>query len=62
MSIINNKNDNAVTHYARENGIPLAWQPCYHDPIVRNHNEKNRIAEYIEQKPAKWELDCFYGN
>ncbi len=50
----------AITRFARENGIPFAWQPRYHDRIVRNPNEMNRIAEYIEQNPAKWETDCFY--
>ena len=51
----------AVTRFARENGIPFAWQSRYHDRIVRGQNEMNRIAEYIEQNPAKWETDCFYG-
>jgi REP element-mobilizing transposase RayT len=50
----------AVTRFARENGIPFAWQPRYYDHIVRNQNDMNRIAEYIEQNPAKWETDCFY--
>ena len=50
----------AVTRFARENGIPFAWQPRYHDRIVRNQNEMNRIAEYIEPNPAKWETNCFY--
>lgn len=49
----------AVTRFARENGIPFAWQPRFHDRIVRNQNEMNRIAEYIEQNPAKWETDCY---
>ena len=51
----------AVTHFARENRIPFSWQPRYHDRIVRNRNEMNRIALYIEQNPMKWEMDCFYG-
>ena len=51
----------AVTHFARENQIPFSWQPRYHDRIVRNRNEMNRIALYIEQNPTKWEMDCFYG-
>lgn len=50
-----------VTRFARENGIPFAWQPRYHDRIVRNQNEMNRIAEYIEHNPARWESDCFYN-
>ncbi len=48
-----------VTKYARENGIPFAWQPRYHDRIVRNQNEMNRIAEYIEHNPLVWESDCY---
>ena len=51
----------AVTHFARENQIPFSWQPRYHDRIVRNRHEMNRIALYIEQNPMKWEMDCFYG-
>ena len=52
----------AVTHFARQNGIPFAWQSRYHDHIIRNQDEMNRIAEYIEQNPLKWESDCFNGN
>ena len=51
----------AVTRFARDNEIPFAWQPRYHDRIVRNQNEMNRIAEYIEHNPARWESDCFYN-
>lgn len=51
----------AVTRFAREQNIPFAWQPRYYDHIVRNQNEMNLIVEYIEQNPAKWESDCFYG-
>ncbi len=50
----------AVTKYANENGIDFAWQSRYYDHIVRNQHDMNRIAEYIENNPAKWELDCFY--
>ena len=48
-----------VTKYARENGIPFAWQPRYHDRIVRNQNEMNCIAEYIEHNQLVWESDCY---
>ena len=50
----------AVTKYANENGMDFAWQSRYYDHIVRNQHDMNRIAEYIENNPAKWELDCFY--
>jgi len=49
----------AVTRFARENGIPFTWQPRYHDHIVRNQNEMNRISEYIEHNPLVWESDCY---
>jgi REP element-mobilizing transposase RayT len=37
------------------------WQRFFHDHIIRDEADYNRIAEYIEQNPAKWEEDCFYG-
>jgi REP element-mobilizing transposase RayT len=50
----------AVTKYAIEHDIPFAWQPRYHDHIIRNQLEMNRIADYIQNNPMKWELDRFY--
>ena len=50
----------AVTKYAIEHDIPFAWQSRYHDHIVRNQLEMNRIADYIESNPMRWELDRFY--
>ena len=50
----------AVTKYANEHDIPFAWQPRYHDHIIRNQLDMNRIADYIQNNPMKWELDRFY--
>ena len=50
----------AVTKYAIEHDIPFAWQTRYHDHIIRNQLEMNRIADYIQNNPMKWELDRFY--
>ena len=50
----------AVTKYANEHDIPFAWQPRFHDHIIRNWTEMNRIADYIQNNPMKWELDRFY--
>lgn len=50
----------AVTKYAIEHEIPFAWQSRYHDHIIRNQLEMNRIADYIENNPLRWELDKFY--
>lgn len=50
----------AVTRYARANGIRFAWQTRFHDHIIRNQDEMNRIAEYIENNVTTWENDKFY--
>ena len=50
----------AVTKYAIEHDIPFAWQSRYHDHIIRNQLEMNRIVDYIENNPLRWELDRFY--
>ena len=50
----------AVTKYANAHDIPFMWQPRFHDHIIRNGVEMNRIADYIQNNPMKWELDRFY--
>ncbi|MCQ2608648.1 MAG: hypothetical protein MJ197_08190 [Bacteroidales bacterium] len=47
----------AITHFANQNNIPFVWQPRFHDRIVRNLNEINRIAEYIEKNVMNWRKD-----
>ena len=51
----------AVTKYAHLNGIPFGWQARFHDRIVRNQDELNRIAEYIENNVANWNSDELNG-
>ena len=51
----------AVTKFANARQIPFSWQPRYHDRIVRNREEMNQIALYIERNPMQWETDRFYG-
>lgn len=50
----------AVTKYANENEILFAWQPRFHDHIIRNNGELNQIASYIENNVANWKDDDFY--
>ena len=52
----------AVTKFANENNISFAWQTRFHDHIIRNQDEMNRIADYIENNPARWDADCFNKN
>lgn len=46
-----------VTKYANENGISFAWQTRFHDRIIRDCDEMNGIAQYIENNVAKWKSD-----
>ncbi len=51
----------AVTTYARKNNIiDFAWQPRYHDRIIRNMYEASRISDYIRDNVAKWDgkIEC----
>ena len=36
------------------------WQRSFHDHIIRNQKDYERIWNYIENNPEKWEEDCFY--
>ena len=46
----------AITLFARENSIPFAWQTRFHDHIIRDQDELNRIAQYIEDNVVLWYL------
>ncbi len=37
------------------------WQRSFHDHIIRNEFELNRIREYVANNPSLWEQDMFYG-
>ena len=38
----------------------IIWQRNYHDHIIRNESDLNRIREYVQTNPARWEADTFY--
>lgn len=50
----------AITRYANKNNISFSWQTRFHDRIIRDHHEMNRIAEYIENNVVNWEMDKYY--
>ena len=49
-----------VTKFARQNNIPFAWQARYHDHVIRNAAEHERINQYIFSNPLNWKDDEFY--
>ena len=36
------------------------WQRSFHDHIIRDQKGYERIWNYIDENPLKWEEDCFY--
>ena len=51
-----------VSTNCRKTKSPFAWQPRYHDHIIRNEEEFQRISDYIKTNPKNWEKDKFYCN
>ncbi len=50
------------TLVTKEIGFPI-FQRSYHDHIIRNEREYEKIWNYIDGNPLCWEKDCFYpGN
>jgi putative transposase len=39
----------------------VVWQGRYHDHIIRNEADLNRIREYVMHNPALWTEDIFYA-
>ena len=51
----------AVTKSVRDiyGDVPL-WQTSFHDHVIRNQKDYERIWTYIEGNPSRWAEDCFY--
>ena len=51
-----------VTRNVRRMGLgEFGWQPNFHDRIIRNEEEYDRIVNYIGENPRRWEIDRFYS-
>jgi putative transposase len=51
----------AVTTYSKINDtIDFGWQARFHDHIIRNSAEFDRIQNYIANNVANWDKDKFY--
>ena len=55
-----------VTRLARQHQIlddtTGMWQGRYHDHIIRDERSLDQLRRYVEQNPARWQEDKFYGN
>ena len=36
------------------------WQSSFHDHVIRGEPDYQRIWEYIDTNPLRWQEDCFY--
>ena len=62
LSAIVRSYKSAVTRWAGLYGYEsFAWQARFHDHIVRDEPELNRIRRYIHNNPLKWALDDLYA-
>ena len=49
------------TMVTKETGHSI-WQSSYHDHIIRDERDYQKIWEYIDTNVIKWEKDCFYND
>jgi REP element-mobilizing transposase RayT len=49
----------AVTKHANRLGFANAWQPRFHDHIIRDEKSFQRIQQYIINNPENWDTDKF---
>ncbi len=50
-------NNNATIIKTRDDAMAFGWQPKFHDRIIRDDAELQRIRHYIIQNPANWQND-----
>jgi putative transposase len=50
-----------VTKFARQNNISFSWQTRYHDHVIRNAEEYERIGHYIATNVQNWAKDKFHS-
>lgn len=50
-----------VTKFAKNNDIDFAWQPRFHDHIIRDELSYHHIRNYIINNPENWKDDKFYS-
>jgi hypothetical protein len=50
----------AVSNQIAKTGIDFGWQSRFHDHIIRDAEEYERIGNYIRNNPAAWKEDKFY--
>ena len=45
--------------YTQKSYREKLWQRSFHDHVIRNENDYDKIWEYIDTNVLKWNEDCF---
>ena len=51
---------NASKEIHNRYGNVTVWQRGFHDHIIRNRHDYEKISKYIYENPMIWQYDCFY--
>ena len=51
---------NIKSYVTKQAGFPI-WQKSFHEHIIRNEAEYQAIWRYIDENPARWTEDKYYG-
>ena len=57
-----NQFKSSVKRQCNQQNLFFAWQPRFHDHIVKDEPELIKIKNYIINNPINWEKDKFYKN
>lgn len=60
LSTIIRSYKSAVTFHANRLGLKNGWQTRFHDHIIKNDHEYQKISDYIVDNPKNWNGDKFY--
>lgn len=60
VSVILGSFKSAVTKYANRLGLVNGWQGRFHDHIIRDEAEYQRISYYIRNNPKNWKDDTLH--
>ncbi len=61
LSSLINHYKGGVTKYANRNNLPWnGWHERFHDNIIRDFNQYEKINDYITNNPINWNSDRYF--
>ena len=50
-----------TTYECHQKDLDFKWQTRFHDHIIRDSGDLQRLIKYIDDNPARWNMDRFYN-